>query len=79
MLKGKKLIIACPKLDETEAYVEKLTEIIKHNNLSSLTVAIMTVPCCSGLYRIVEDALDRSGIKIELKKKLIHIDGKIIS
>jgi hypothetical protein len=44
-----------------------------------LTVAIMTVPCCSGLYRIVEDALDRSGIKIELKKKLIHIDGKIIS
>ena len=78
ILKGKKLIIACPKLDETDAYVDKLAEVIKHNNLKSLTVAIMTVPCCSGLYRIVEDALDRSGIKIEPKKKTIHIDGKII-
>jgi NAD-dependent dihydropyrimidine dehydrogenase PreA subunit len=79
MLKGKKLIIACPKLDETEGYIEKLAEIIKHNNLKSLTVAIMTVPCCSALHRIVEDAVDLSGVNIDLKKNIIHIDGKIIS
>lgn len=79
LLKGKKLIIACPKLDETEGYVEKLAEILKQNSLKSLTVAIMTVPCCSGLYQIVERATELSGVKINIKKKVIHIDGKTIS
>ena len=78
LLKGKKLIIACPKLDETEGYAEKLAEIIRQNNLRSLTVAIMTVPCCSGLYRIVERAVGLSGEKINLEKVIIGIDGKIV-
>lgn len=77
LLKGKKLIIACPKLDESEGYVEKLAEIIRHNDLRSLTVAIMTVPCCAGLYRIVERAVEESGVEINLKKKVIHIDGQM--
>lgn len=77
LLKGKKLIIACPKLDETEGYVEKLAEIIKQNGLKSLTVAIMTVPCCSGLLRIVEQAVEQSGVKIPLQRRVIHIDGKL--
>jgi NAD-dependent dihydropyrimidine dehydrogenase PreA subunit len=76
LLKGKKLVIACPKLDETEGYIEKLAELIKQNDLRSLTVAIMTVPCCSGLYRIVEQAVELSGIKIKIQKKVIHIDGR---
>lgn len=76
LLKGKKLVIACPKLDETEGYIEKLAEFIKQNNLRSLTVAIMTVPCCSGLYRIVEQAVELSGTKIRIQKKVIHIDGR---
>ncbi|MDH4272340.1 MAG: 4Fe-4S dicluster domain-containing protein [Candidatus Aminicenantes bacterium] len=76
LLKGKKLVIACPKLDETEAYVEKLAELIKQNDLRSLTVAIMTVPCCSGLYRIVEQAVELSGTKIKIQKRVIHIDGR---
>jgi len=79
LLKGKKLVIACPKLDETEGYVEKLAEIIKHSGLRSLTVAIMTVPCCSGLFRLVEQAVDLSGVKTDLRKKVIHIDGKLIA
>jgi NAD-dependent dihydropyrimidine dehydrogenase PreA subunit len=77
LLKGKKLIIACPKLDEMEGYIEKLAEIIKQNGLKSLTVAIMTVPCCSGLLRIVERAVDESGVKIPLQRKLVHIDGTL--
>jgi hypothetical protein len=76
LLKGKKLVIACPKLDETEGYVEKLAELIRHNELRSLTVAIMTVPCCSGLYRIVEEAVEQSGTKVQIRKKVIHIDGR---
>ena len=61
LLKGKKLVIACPKLDETQGYVEKLAELIKRNDLKSLTVAIMTVPCCSGLERIVRLAVELFG------------------
>ena len=77
MLKGKKLVIACPKLDDPEGYVEKLAELIKRNDLRSLTVAIMTVPCCSGLWHMVEDAVERSGVAIEPKRIVVGIDGKI--
>lgn len=76
LLRGKKLVIACPKLDETEGYVEKLAALIRQNDLRSLTVAIMTVPCCSGLYQIVEEAVAQSGTKIKIQKKVIHIDGR---
>jgi len=78
LLKGKKLIIACPKLDDTEGYVEKLAELIKRNNLRSLTVAIMTVPCCSGLERIVRLAVERSGVPLDVKKIVVGIDGTIV-
>jgi Pyruvate/2-oxoacid:ferredoxin oxidoreductase delta subunit len=77
LLKGKKLVIACPKLDETQGYVEKLAEIIRRNDLTSLTVAIMTVPCCSGLFRLVERAVELSGESLELKKVVINIDGSV--
>lgn len=78
LLKGKKLVIACPKLDDTQGYVEKLAELIKRNHLKSLTVAIMTVPCCSGLERIVRQAVALSGVPLEVKKVLVGIDGKIV-
>jgi NAD-dependent dihydropyrimidine dehydrogenase PreA subunit len=77
LLKGKKLVIACPKLDETQGYVEKLAELVKRNELRSLTVAIMTVPCCSGLERIVRMAVELSGVPIEVRKIVVGIDGKI--
>jgi ferredoxin len=77
LLKGKRLVIACPKLDDTQGYVEKLTELIKRNGLKSLTVAIMTVPCCSGLERIVRQAVALSGERLELKKVVVGIDGKV--
>ena len=79
LLKGKMLVIACPKLDETEGYVEKLSEIIRENRLKSITVAIMTVPCCSGLYRIVEEAVSLSGLELPIEKKVIPIDGRFVS
>ena len=79
LLKGKKLIIACPKLDDTIGYVEKIAEILKNNTIYSLTVAIMTVPCCTGLYNIVEKAVELSGNKINIKKTVVGLDGEIIS
>ena len=66
------------KLDDTETYIEKLADLIKRNDLRSLTVAIMTVPCCSGLWRLVEDAIERSGVAIEPKRVVVGIDGKIV-
>jgi ferredoxin len=78
LLRGKMLVIACPKLDDPDGYLEKLTEIIRENALKSLTVAIMTVPCCSGLYRLVDEAVRRSGVDLSLEKKVIHIDGRIV-
>jgi len=78
MLKGKKLVIACPKLDDAEGYIEKLAEILKRNAVKSLTVAIMTVPCCSGLYHLVEEAVALSGTMLKPKKIVVGVDGKII-
>lgn len=79
LLKGKKLVIACPKLDDTEGYVEKLAELIRRNELKSLTVAIMTVPCCSGLERIVRLAVERAGVPLEVSKVVVGIDGAIVA
>lgn len=77
LLRGKPLIICCPKLDESEAYIEKLTEIFKVNNPKSVTVAHMEVPCCSGLNHIVSEALKLSGRKIPVKEITIGIRGDI--
>lgn len=78
LLKGKKLIIACPKLDDTTGYIEKIAEILKNNTIYSLTVATMVVPCCSGLVRIVERAAEMSKTDINIKKIVIGIDGELI-
>lgn len=78
VLKGKKLVIACPKLDDSRGYVEKLAEILKNNAIYSLTVAVMTVPCCAGLVRMVEQAAALSGARITLKKVVIDIDGTLM-
>jgi hypothetical protein len=77
-LKDKKLIIACPKLDDPTGYVEKLAEILKRNTVYSLTVLIMSVPCCSGLYRMAEEAVALSGKRLSIKRIVIGLDGKVI-
>lgn len=72
LLQGKKLIIACPKLDDTGPYVEKLTALFENCHIQSLTVATMAAPCCSGLELMVEDALEKSGenhLLIKLKSE----------
>ncbi len=77
LLKGKKLIIACPKLDDTDSYVEKLQEIFSSNNIRSITVARMEVPCCGGLVAIAKQALEKSGKKIPFSTVIMGIDGEI--
>jgi NAD-dependent dihydropyrimidine dehydrogenase PreA subunit len=78
MLKDKKLVIACPKLDDTGNYLDKLSAIIKENSLKNITVIYMEVPCCKVLVAITEDALARSGKNIPLKLVKLSLDGNII-
>ena len=78
LLKGRRMVVACPKLDDTEGYVEKLADLIRLNHPKSLTVAIMTVPCCTGLMRMVATAVEASGVDIPIDKVMIGLDGEIV-
>ena len=78
-IKGKKLLIACPKLDDTQLYYEKLTEMFKGNDIKSITVARMEVPCCGGLIYLAKEALKASGKDIPLNEVVIGIKGEILS
>lgn len=77
-LKDKALLIACPKLDDTEYYLNKLTEMFKVSDIKSITVLHMEVPCCTGLVVLAKKALQASGKKIPLKEITIGIRGDIL-
>lgn len=70
-------LIGCPKLDSGD-YSEKLTEIIKNNNIKSVTAVRMEVPCCKGLINAVMTAIQNSGKFIPWRVAVISTDGRII-
>ncbi len=76
-MKGKITLIGCPKLDEGD-YTEKLTEIIARNNIKSVTVARMEVPCCGGIENAVKNALQASGKFLPWQVVTISTDGRIL-
>lgn len=79
-LKGKALIIFCPKLDLTkEAYVTKMADIFRLNDVHSISVIHMEVPCCFGTVALVNEALKRSGKDFPVEKVMISLRGEIIS
>ena len=75
LLKDKALAIACPKLDDTSSYVDKLANIFATNETPRVTVAIMEVPCCRGLDMMVKEAIQKSGRDIPLETVIVGIDG----
>lgn len=77
-LKGRKLIIGCPKLDDAQFYKKKLETMLKETQPKSITVVNMEVPCCFGLYKIVKEALASAGGNIPLKQEIIDIKGNRI-
>ena len=78
LLKDKAVAIACPKLDNTTPYADKLAEIIKSNNIQSITIARMEVPCCGGLNVIVKQALEKAEAEIPVIEKIIGIRGNMV-
>jgi len=75
LLKGKILLVGCPKFDDVEFYKERITQILKNNNIKSITCAYMEVPCCFGLVSIVKSAISASGKDIPFKEVTISIKG----
>ena len=76
-IRGKVVLVGCPKLDSVD-YGEKLEEIIQSNNISSMTVVRMEVPCCGGLEMAAKKALQNSGKFIPWQVVTISVDGKIL-
>lgn len=75
-IQGKVTLIGCPKLDEGD-YTEKLTAILTQNDVKSITVARMTVPCCGGIQRAVQAAAAACGKDIPLQVAVIAPDGTL--
>lgn len=76
-LRDRPVVLACPKLDDTRPYVDKLAAMVVQAAVASVTVVQMEVPCCGGLYRLVEAALEAAGRRIPLERVVISIQGRI--
>ncbi len=76
LMAGKTVLMGCPKLDNAEEYIEKFTEMFRSAGIRSLTVAMMEVPCCSGLNAIVDQALKNAGASIPVEEVIISVKGE---
>lgn len=77
-LKGKAVVVGCPKLDDAMQYARKLEDIIKLNDLESITVLRMEVPCCSGIAQAAKIGRDKSSVNIPIKVVTISIEGEVL-
>ena len=78
-LSGKAVMIGCPKFDNAEEYVEKLSQVFKVSGIKSITSVIMEVPCCSAMPVIVKKALAKADVEIPFKEVVISARGEILS
>jgi NAD-dependent dihydropyrimidine dehydrogenase PreA subunit len=76
LLRDHTLLVGCPKLDDIELYREKIFQIVKENDIKSITYAHMEVPCCSGLIGVIEGAISASGKKIPFHDITITLTGE---
>jgi hypothetical protein len=78
LLAGRSVAIACPKLDDQTGYLEKMATMFAHARPKSLTVARMTVPCCSGLLRLAHEARRVAGSTLPITDLVVGHDGQIV-
>jgi NAD-dependent dihydropyrimidine dehydrogenase PreA subunit len=78
ILKDKALLIACPKLDDTSSYVDKITAMITESHIKSLTICHMEVPCCGGLMMMARQAVANSGKEIPIASICVGVRGDLI-
>jgi len=78
-LAGRAVMIGCPKFDDAQEYVDKLTRVFRESGIKSITSVIMEVPCCAGLPAIVKKALENSGMDIPFSRVTVSARGEILS
>lgn len=76
LLKGKTVMLGCPKFDDAEDYVQRFAQIFKAAGIQSITMAIMEVPCCSAMAGILKKAMELAGVDIPVKKVVITARGE---
>lgn len=76
LLKGRSVVVGCPKLDEVSSYAPKIAEILKNNDIPGIIVAHMVVPCCTGILSIVNRAVEISGSQVEVETVIVGVDGE---
>ena len=79
LLRGRPVVVGCPKLDDPEFYIEKLSRLLKASSVQSLTVVHMEVPCCFGLTHIAKQALAAAGNGIPMREVTVGIRGEVKS
>lgn len=77
-LKGKVVMMGCPKFDDIEMYQERFEQIFAAQPINSVTVLVMEVPCCQGLPIIVQNAMEKAGKNIPLAKVVVSLQGEIL-
>lgn len=77
-IKGRVTMIGCPKLDDNDYYRQKIAEILENNDIKSITVVRMEVPCCAGIVSAVKSAMLQAGVIVPYKEVTIGINGVII-
>ncbi|MFP4452305.1 MAG: ATP-binding protein [Desulfobacterales bacterium] len=78
LLKGRAVMMGCPKFDDIDAYAAKFADVFKQAGIRSVTTVVMEVPCCSGLPNVVSKAITKAGIQIPHKVTVISTQGEIL-
>ena len=78
-LRGKAVMVGCPKFDDAQAYIQKFSDIFNTADIKSVTVVVMEVPCCHGLLQLAQDAVDQAGRKVPIKSKVVSLQGQILN
>ena len=77
-LKGKAVMVGCPKFDDVQGYVDKFTDIFRSANIKSVIVLDMEVPCCSALPKIVKRGMELAGKSVPMEEVVISARGEIL-
>ncbi len=78
-MRGRVTVIGCPKLDDNGAYREKLREILENNDVRSITVARMEVPCCGGIVAATRSAMLEAGVIVPYDEVVLGVGGEVVS
>ncbi len=78
-VKGRVVMMGCPKFDDAQMYVDRFTEIFQQRKINSVTILIMEVPCCSSMLQIIKKARDDAGSLVPVRQVVVSTHGNIIN